>query len=385
MDLLIQEAKITLKNFPWIKEMKVESLYLGGGTAALMRPKQIKEILNFCHTHFNIQDNIEISLEGNPDNFLGSRIEEYIDSGINRFSLGVQSLQDNLLDFTGRKHSAQDALEVILKLKESRMPFNVDYMFGLPTQTIESVTEDVEKLCELDIPTLTIYRLRNADRQSMGIGLRSAWNSKSFKKKNEIYFPDARETYLMRENIIEVFKRNEYSASPCGWWSKKGTYNTEGNIPNVSRNKWQNFDSMIAFGPGVYGWYNNKNGFAVQTHNTLNLNDYKRQIQNNQIPLSFGRELSGLYYIAARLGFAYKANQPIDFKLISKEYGEAILEIKEVNEMLDDLLDKNMLVDLGNNVYRPGPLGEHLHEEVISIMIHEKLTGQTSQVCKKIK
>ena len=59
--------------------------------------------------------------------------------------------------------------------------------------------------------------------------------------------------------------------SPSGWWFKEDAYKTKGNIPQVSKNKWEQYDSMIAFGPGAYGWLTGESKEVIQTHNDLDI------------------------------------------------------------------------------------------------------------------
>lgn len=383
ISLLKKEAEIYLKQFSWIKDIPINSVYFGGGTAALLQPNEIKDFLKFIYTEYNTENVDEISLEGNPDNFLGDKAKSFFDQGINRFSVGVQSFQDSVLSFSGRGHTSSMAEEAILNLKKLNVPFNVDLIFGLPFQDLNSVLCDTKKLCEWEVPTITIYRLRNADRQSIGIGHRSAWNSENFLKKNHIIFPKTNETYTMREQIVEILMSYGYRASPCGWWSRENTYKTPGNIPRVSQNKWQRFDTMLAYGPGVYGWYNCKNGRAIQTHNQLLLSKYEKIVSEGRIPLAFGRKLQDLSYLSARLGFAYKANQPIDLDIFSNEMGYDVLKINKFKDVIDDLCSRGFLLADNERKYFPTPAGEHLHEEIISILIHKKLDKEETTACKK--
>ena len=142
-------------------------------------------LLAHVRKNYQLDPDCEISLEGNPDNFIDGKIQKAINLGFNRFSVGIQSLQDEVLTFTGRNHTVAMSLESIRELKKTGLPFNIDYMFGLPFQTPEKVEKDMELLLKEEVPTITIYRLRNADRQSMGIGNKSAWNNEKLRDSLE--------------------------------------------------------------------------------------------------------------------------------------------------------------------------------------------------------
>jgi len=259
-------------------------------------------------------------------------------------------------------------------------------MFGLPYQTVESVANDIQTLCELEVPTITIYRLRNADRQSMGIGNRSAWNIPSVREKIEELglFPSLLETYEMREAIIKVFIKYGYYPSPCGWWSKPNVY-PDGNIPRVSKNKWQNYDSMLAFGPGAYGWLTGKNDTVIQTHNIYDMKEYAEFMKNNDdVPLSYGRILSGHEAVASALGFNFKSNQPIEINRFRTEYGIDLLEDNPYRDIFNELIEKDLMVLHEKEEYLLPTLdGEALHEEIISVYFHQKIGSYSEPLCRR--
>ncbi|HDR7888518.1 radical SAM protein [Bacillus toyonensis] len=385
-DLLIAESSRYLKAIPWIKKARIESFYMGGGTSSLLKKSQLQKILNHVKDNYTLSEDCELSLEGNPDNYQNRELEDAIELGFNRFSVGVQSLQNEVNRFVGRKHDRDMSLKAIQKLINTGKPFNVDIMFGLPYQTPASVSEDIRILCELGVPTITIYRLRNADRQSMGIGNRSAWNIPSVREKIEEQglFPTLNKTYEMREAILKIFIEFGYHPSPCGWWSKPNVY-PDGNIPRVSRNKWQRYDSMIAFGPGAYGWLTGGNNQVIQTHNIYDMKKYADYLRNNSgLPLSYGRILSGHEAVASALGFNFKANQPIELKRYRYQFGIDLLEDEPYGKIFNELIEKGLVsLDVNQEALMPTLNGEALHEEIISVYFHQRIGSYTEQLCRR--
>jgi len=278
-------------------------------------------------------------------------------------------------------------LQAVRYLKETGMPFNVDMMFGLPHQTPDTVSEDIRTLVELKVPTITIYRFRNADRQKMGIGNSAAWNNPKVRARmhEEGLFPSLLETYAMRERAVEWLLKYGYQPSPCGWWSLPGTY-PEGNIPRVSRNKWQRHDSMFAFGPGAYGWLSGINREIIQTHNISDVAEYLKHMEgSNELPIAFGRHLEGLQAVSAALGFAFKANQPIRLSRFKEEYGVELMKEEPFKQVFQELLDKGLIQFMDDGgALKPTLNGEALHEEIISIYLHNRIGSFSAQVCHKV-
>ncbi len=385
---LITESQLYANAIPWVAKAQVESFYIGGGTAALLEPKNLAQLLDHVRTNFSIIDGCEMSIEGNPDNFCDiTRVEALVRLGFNRFSVGVQSFTEAVNRFTNRGHTVAMSIEAIRNLRQTGLPFNVDLMFGLPHQTPQTVAADLETLVNLGVPTITIYRLRNADRAAMGIGNRAAWNVPRVRKRliQENMFPSLRNTYNMRERAVQCLLSRGYQPSPCGWWSLPGTY-PDGNIPRVSRNKWQRFDTMMAFGPGAYGWVTGHDREVIQTHNISDINSYLAHVETKETPpLAFGRLLSGTQAIATALGFAFKSRQPIQLERFKHEYGVDLLDDEPFKGVFRELLEKKLVefVELGTAL-RPTLNGEALHEEIISVYIHQRIGTFTASTCNKV-
>jgi oxygen-independent coproporphyrinogen-3 oxidase len=386
VSLLITESRTYLEHVPWLREARIESFFIGGGTAALMRPRHLERIMAHVYANYDLTADCELTLEGNPDNFQRDYLRAVQKLGFNRFSVGVQSFQDQVTAFTGRGHDRATSLRAIEHLKETGCPFNVDIMFGLPYQTPESVAEDIAILLAYRVPTVTIYRLRNADRAAMGIGNRAAWNIPSV--RDRLYaahlFPTLTETYAMREAAVRLLLEHGYTPSPCGWWSAPGTY-PEGNIPRVSRNKWQRYDTMIAFGPGAYGWLTGNTAEVIQTHNETDIAAYARRVKcGDARPISFGRLLRGPQAVASALGFAFKANQPIALARFRDQYGVDLLRDEPYRAVLTDLLAAGLIERLDEGHLRPTLNGEALHEEIITVYFHNRIGQFNDAVCHKV-
>ena len=377
-DYLIKESELNLRKSLWLKDIIVTSFYIGGGTASLLKQKHLSKIINHVKGNYNVSESCEFNLEGNPDNFQNEELSEALELGFNRFSVGVQSLQNEVNQFAGRKHDPIMSLNAIEKLNATKKPYNVDMMFGLPYQNKVSVLNDIQTLIEHDVPTITIYRLRNADRQKMGIGNTAIWNVEKInnKLKSDGLFPSLVETYEMREDVMNLLLEASYLPSPCGWWSKKNTY-PNGNIPLVSKNKWQNYDSMIAYGPGAYGWLTFSPNNILQTHNTIDINGYaKIMVSENPEPFAFGRQLN------YNESFCFKSRQLIEFNRFEKQFNINIQKDCLISDVFSELISKGF-VEENRNGFLPTILGEAFHEEIISVFIHNRIGKFNTQICNR--
>lgn len=386
-NMLVDESDRYLKGSAWLSTASIEFVFIGGGTASLLRPKHLSKIMQHVRANYSLADSYEATLEGNPDNFLSDEVEAALELGFNRFSVEIQSLDSRVNEFAGRGHDRAMSLRSIEKLRASGHPFNADLMFGLPYQTVNSVRDDMKLLVAMQVPTITIYRLRNADRHKMGIGNQAAWNIEKVRQRlhENNLFPSLETTYSMREAMVDVLLEANYAPSPCGWWSAPNTY-PNGNIPQVSRNKWQNYETMIGFGPGAYGWLAGNRADPVQTHNIADISAYASHMRSKDtVPLAFGRHLAANQAVATAFGFAFKANQPISIERFSRIYNVDLLDDEPYAGVILELIDKGLLEfsSIAKHSLQPTLDGETLHEEIITTYIHNRIGGLLAPVCHR--
>ncbi len=147
-------------NAVFTQRERLDSLYIGGGTPSLLSPQQVNSLIVEIDRAFGLRDDCEITLEANPDSAESEKFLDYRAAGINRLSLGVQSLNDDLLRRLERLHDAKTAREAITKAKRSGFRnLSVDLMIGLPGQTFDDLTQDLEVLLREDIPHFSVYSL----------------------------------------------------------------------------------------------------------------------------------------------------------------------------------------------------------------------------------
>jgi putative oxygen-independent coproporphyrinogen III oxidase len=134
-------------------ERPLHSIFLGGGTPSLFSPQAFQTLFTGIKTLFEFSSDIEITLEANPGAIEHHAFEGFREAGINRLSLGVQSLQESKLKALGRIHGSSEALAAIESAKKAGFDnFNLDIMHGLPDQTPEEALTDL-KMALLTEPT----------------------------------------------------------------------------------------------------------------------------------------------------------------------------------------------------------------------------------------
>lgn len=143
-----------------VQKRKLRSIFIGGGTPSLFSAEGIARLLNGVKAHIPFEENIEITLEANPGTVEAERFKGYVDAGVTRISMGIQSFNDDKLQRLGRIHSATEAKRAVQLAKVSGLQsFNLDLMHGLPNQTLAEALDDLRQAVELAPPHLSWYQL----------------------------------------------------------------------------------------------------------------------------------------------------------------------------------------------------------------------------------
>ncbi|RKD34749.1 radical SAM family heme chaperone HemW [Thermohalobacter berrensis] len=153
-----KEIDIYAKEYP---NCIIKTVFIGGGTPSAIEARYIEEIINYLFKKFKTEEKIEISIECNPKTLTREKLRTYRNIGINRISIGLQSLNDNLLRKIGRIHTSGDFFNSLKLIKEEGFEnINVDIMFNLPSQTLEDVINTLKRVITLDIKHISFYSLK---------------------------------------------------------------------------------------------------------------------------------------------------------------------------------------------------------------------------------
>jgi len=139
---------------------EIGSIFIGGGTPSLFDGAMIERLLSGVAARVALADDIEITLEANPGTVEAAHFSDYRRAGVNRLSLGVQSLDDARLADLGRIHSAQEARAALRLARDAGFDnVNLDLMYGLPSQTLDQARRDLLALIELGPEHISWYQL----------------------------------------------------------------------------------------------------------------------------------------------------------------------------------------------------------------------------------
>lgn len=223
----------------------VPTVFFGGGTPSLMPTDNFAEIMARIRDRFELASDTEITMESNPGTLDAARLDRFIDAGINRLSIGVQSLTDGELQFLGRRHNVANALRLIDDAMSRNIRVSADFIYGLPEHTAKSV----EKLChdinKIGLQHCSMYELTIEPNTPFG--------------KMNLNMPTNAEMADMYNIIGETLNLTRYEVS---------NYAAHGQECRHNQNVWDG-DAYIGIGRGAAGrvflnnvWYEQLGGGA---------------------------------------------------------------------------------------------------------------------------
>lgn len=237
-------------------QSKITTVYIGGGTPSYIDSKYIIKILEKIKEK-NISEDAEITIEVNPGTVTEKKLKDYINCGINRLSIGLQSTKDEILKEIGRIHEYADFLNTYNMAKKIGFNnMNVDLMIGLPNQKIIDIKESLEKILELNPNHISVYSLILEEGTSL------------FKKVEDgvLKIPDEeleRNMYWYVKNTLEL---NGYKHYEISNFAKEG-YESKHNL-----NCW-NQKEYIGIGCAAHSYKN-----ITRYSNTENIEEYINNI-----------------------------------------------------------------------------------------------------------
>ncbi len=217
-------------------QINLKSVFFGGGTPSLMPPLIIETLLDKAADLFTLDPKIEITAEANPNSAETANLKGFYGAGVNRLSLGVQSLRDSGLKFLGREHSAKEALIALEKAAKLFPKWSADLIYGLPNQNEKDWHTQLEEVTSRAPAHLSCYQLT----------IEPGTQFYTRYKQGERLSADAdnmAELYLLTEKVLEGKGLFAYEVS---------NYAKKGEASQHNLNYWKT-GNWLGIGPGAHG------------------------------------------------------------------------------------------------------------------------------------
>jgi oxygen-independent coproporphyrinogen-3 oxidase len=146
----------------------IETIYIGGGTPSLLAIQDIENLIHQIRLHFQLANDIELTLEANPDDLSATQAQDWLEIGVNRLSIGIQSFQPHSLAWMNRAHSVEQAHQAIVNAKSAGFTnMSADLIYGTPHLSDQDLAEDLATLLNYGIPHISCYALTVEEKTAL--------------------------------------------------------------------------------------------------------------------------------------------------------------------------------------------------------------------------
>ncbi|UTW55485.1 radical SAM family heme chaperone HemW [Kordiimonas sp. SCSIO 12610] len=246
----LQEIDFFAERFP---NLSAKSIFFGGGTPSLMEPETTAIIIDAIRQKWGFQNNdIEITLEANPSSIEADRFRDYKGAGVNRISVGIQSLRDDALKFLGRLHNASEAIKALNVARETFARVSFDLIYARPNQTLMDWKTELSEALSFDPSHLSLYQLTIEE----GTAFYHQFHRGKFTLPDE---EDSAELYALTQDLTVSAGLPAYEISNHARYGEKSRHNLC---------YWQG-DYYIGLGPGAHGRLPGEKPFSAIAHSQV--------------------------------------------------------------------------------------------------------------------
>ncbi len=335
-----------------LKNEKIASIYFGGGTPSILTIDELQMLIATIFENFKLLDNVEITLEANPDDLSSDKIKNLAKTAINRLSIGIQSFFEDDLQFMNRVHTASESKKSLEMAMGHFDNITIDLIYGLPNMNNKKWMENLKLAFEFGVPHISAYALTVEDKTALH----------NFIKKGKV--PPLDENLALQHfNVLveEAVKRGfvQYEISNFGKLSYFSKHNSS---------YWLG-DKYLGIGPSAHSF----NGFE-RAWNVSNNSKYIKTLQENKLPVKI-EKLSKNNRFNEYIMTGLRTIWGVSFQKVEKEFGTDFLN--QLKKSAKPFIRKGLLEikldDVSNNTLTTSTKGKFLADGIASdLFIIEK-------------
>ncbi|MFY1045006.1 radical SAM family heme chaperone HemW [Chryseobacterium sp. GP-SGM7] len=300
-----------------LQNKNIQSLYFGGGTPSVLSADEIKSLIDEILKYFSFKNDIEITLEANPDDLNKNFLKELSNSPVNRLSIGTQSFFDEDLKLMNRAHNASEAESSIKRAQDFGFEnLSIDLIYGSPTSNLEIWKENLNKTIPLEIPHISSYALTVEPKTALEnwIAKGKVTNPKEEEQNREFYY------------MIDFLKDHGFDHYEVSNFAKPGFHSRH----NSAYWKYQEY---LGIGPSAHSY----NGTDIRSWNIANNQQYIKKLNSNILAketeiLSQKDQFNEMIMIGLRTIWG------VDLESLKQKFSDTILDHfnKEIKNKLED-------------------------------------------------
>ena len=254
IDCIVKEMDIRKSEF----SKKIDSVYIGGGTPSVMTNLELETIFNGLEKKISISDIKEITIEINPEDLINEKLEFYNEIGINRLSIGIQSMNNNILKWMNRSHNKNQIINGLNTVKEIGYEnISLDFIYGTPKNLTRDIKDELLEILKFNPTHLSCYHLTIEDGTYFG----------HLEKKRKIKRIEDDISQKEFQWISEKLKSKNYQHYEISNFALQGKQSFH------NSNYW-NQSSYIGLGPGAHSFRNSTRRWNI-SNNRLYIQNIK--------------------------------------------------------------------------------------------------------------
>lgn len=298
----------------YLSGASISSIYFGGGTPSLLSAKEINRIIDQVYLIHPVENDIEITLEANPDDLTKGKISELRTTPVNRFSIGIQSFFEEDLKWMNRAHNAQEAESSIKRAQDAGFNnITCDLIYGYPLLSEAKWTNNINKMIEFEVPHLSAYSMTVEPQTALGAFIRKG-------KQQPMNEGQSADQFIL---LMQKMQENGYEQYEISNFARDKNYS------QLNTSYWKGIP-YIGIGPSAHSF----NGVERQW-NVANNMKYLESISTDQVPAE--KELLSLSdqfneYIMTSL----RTKWGVDYAYLEKRFPSDFLT--EINEPLQSYI-----------------------------------------------
>lgn len=332
----------------WLNDMKgyhLSTIYFGGGTPSLFGPNRIAEVLSWINKEFPFKNfDPEITLEANPENITLEMMEAYRSAGINRVSIGVQSLNNSELTLLTRQHDSQKAIDAIKSTYDAGIKnISIDLMYDLPSQTINQWKNTLKQVGNLPISHLSLYNLTIEPHTVFD----------KYKETLISKIPNDEISLEMYSSAIDIFESYGFKQYEISAFAK------EGKISQHNTGYWTG-RPFLGIGPSAFSYWKGE-----RFRNIASIHKYVKKLDAQLSPIDYRDELTSSERKRELLVVALRLIDGVDILEFENSYGR----LEEDTHLILKSLIQDKLLSFENSRYALTKKGIVLYDYVASELI----------------
>ncbi len=313
-----------------LQTKSLKSLYFGGGTPSILSVDELKEMIDEVSKFYAFENDIEITLEANPDDLNSKFLKELSKSEVNRLSIGTQSFFDEDLKLMNRAHNGSEAEDSIKRSQDFGFEnISIDLIYGSPTSTMELWKENLRKTIALQVPHVSSYALTVEPKTALEnwISNRKISAPKETEQNDAFYY------------MSDFLKENGFDHYEISNFGKPGFHSKHNSA------YWK-YEEYLGIGPSAHSY----NGLDLRSWNVANNSIYLKNLNDNLLPKETEKLLETEQFNEL-LMIGLRTMWGVDLDKLNQKFSTEILE--KFNKAIQTKMKEGILIIENNYLKIP--------------------------------